>query len=121
MDENALKDRLRDWATAYGGEQFQRLGYSSGERIAAPVQASPSAAPSPADEIERVVQCMEQSGRWRESRVLRAEFFLAGLPEPERLHRLGRIGITIGRSAYYAYLASAKAFVGGALAYRAAA
>jgi len=46
--------------------------------------------------------------------VLRAEHFMHGLSERERLQRLSRIGVRIGRSAYYAYLKSAIAFLEGA-------
>lgn len=112
MNDATLTRHLQRWAAHYAGAQFQRLGYSSTERLA--TQPIVSADPR-ADEIERIVQAMEQAGRWKEARVLRAECFLAGLAETERLQRLNRIGLAMGRSAYYAYLGAARAFVLGAL------
>lgn len=119
MDDNELKRRLTDWAESCGGEQYRRLGYSSAERIA-------FAAPEPsthagADEIEAIVQAMEQGGRWKEARVLRAECFLASLSEVERIQRLTRIGLPMSRTSYYVFLASARSFVAGALTHRLAA
>ncbi|WP_300616082.1 hypothetical protein [Dokdonella sp.] len=119
MDDNELKRRLAEWADAYGGEQYRRLGYSSAERIA-------FAAPEPttcsgADEIESIVQAMEQGGRWKEARVLRAECFLAALSEVERIQRLTRIGLPMSRASYYIFLGSARSFICGALTHRLAA
>lgn len=118
MNDQELKQRLAQWATAFGGTQFLRLGYA--EPGALPEHGGPTApdASPEAEEIERIVRTMEQSGRWRESRVLRAEYFMAGLPEPDKLQRLARIGLTMSRAAYYTYLNSANAFVSGAIACR---
>lgn len=120
MNDIELKQRLCDWAHALGGDQFKRLGYAGA--YALPTNGG-TAPPDPAqvsdagaEEIEHIVRRMEQSGRWRESRVLRAEYFMAGLCEAERLHRLSRIGLTMSRTAYYVYLGSARAFVLGAIA-----
>lgn len=121
MNDTDLDVRLHEWAVAFGGEQFQRSGIAATERInAMPVDAV-SAVPAPAAQIEYIVQCMEHAGRWREGRVLRVQYFCAGATESERLHRLARIGITMARSAYYAYLASARSFVLGSLVYAGAA
>jgi len=68
-----------------------------------------------ATRIEHIVQHMESNGRWKEARVLRADRLLADLPEPQRLHRLARIGLRLRHSTYYAYLRSALAYVEGAL------
>lgn len=111
-DSLDLKTQLQDWASAYGGEQLARLGYAAAPALAG---ASPTCGDTDADRVERIVRRMEHQGRWREARVLRAEYFMPGLPESERLHRLARIGVSIGRSAYYAYLKSAVAFVEGAI------
>jgi hypothetical protein len=107
-----LEPQLHQWALAYGGEQFGRLGYASQEKLASATTASGVQA---ADRIETIVRRMEAQGRWKEARVLRAEVFLEGVPEAERLQRLHRSGVMIGRSAYYAYLRSACLFVEGAL------
>lgn len=119
MDDSELKRRLSEWADTYAGDQFRRLGYSSPERIAsaAPERSTRSAA----DEIEAIVQAMEQSGRWKEARVLRAECFLAALSEVERIQRLTRLGLPMSRTSYYVFLASARSFVAGALTHRLAA
>lgn len=110
----ALHKRCSQWAHAYGGDQYRRLGYSSLDRIGQP-PANDDAA-SPADQLERIVQTMEQSGRWKEARVLRAEYFLAAKPEAVRLAGLRRLGLSISRASYYIYLDAAHAFVAGALA-----
>jgi hypothetical protein len=111
-DPHDLKQQLQCWASAYGGEQLVRLGYAGADAL---VGAAPRCGDPDADRVELIVRRMENQGRWREARVLRAEYFMCGLPEGERLQRLSRIGVTIGRSAYYAYLKSAVAFVEGAL------
>lgn len=113
MTDTDIKPRLIAWAHAYAGEQFIRLGHVNGARI---VQCAPDAnGDRPEDEIERIVQRMEQSGRWRESRVLRCEYFCVSLSETERLQRLRGIGLAMSRASYYAYLSSARAFLAGAL------
>ncbi len=66
-------------------------------------------------EIEFLIQRMEQGGRWRESRVLCAEYLLPSIPEAERLARLDRDGLGISRAAYYIYLKAALAYLSGAL------
>ncbi|MHB1057264.1 hypothetical protein [Rhodanobacter sp. OR92] len=111
-DPHDPKQQLQCWASAYGGDQLARTGYAGAEALAG---TAPRCVDPEADRVERIVQRMESQGRWREARVLRAEYFMAGLPESERLQRLSRIGVSIGRSAYYAYLKSAIAFVEGAL------
>lgn len=80
-----LKQRLRAWAVAYGGEQLARFGYSSDDRLAATHTTSGD---EEADRIEHIVQRLERIGRWKEARVLRAEVFLPDLQEAERLQRL---------------------------------
>lgn len=108
-----LTQRLGQWAQALGGEQMRRAGYCSLDRI--------GEAPANDDnyvealQLERIVQAMEQSGRWKEARVLRAEYFMASLPEPIRLSRLKRLGLSLSRTSYYVYLDAARAFVSGAL------
>lgn len=118
MNDNELKQRLRQWASAFGGTQFQRLGFAADGTIV-PLDPRPQPiAPddSSSAEIERIVRCMEETGRWRASRVLRVEYFMASLSETERLQRLQRLGMAVSRTAYYTYLRSAHAFVLGALA-----
>ncbi len=61
--------------------------------------------------VEMVGQRMEVIGRWKEVRVLRTEYFMACLAEADRLLRLSRLG------SLRAYLASAHAFVEGALSH----
>lgn len=65
--------------------------------------------------IERIVQRMERQGRWKEAGVLRAESVLGDRPEQERIAHLARCNVELKRSAYYAYLKSARAFLDGAL------
>lgn len=119
--EVQLKHRLVAWARAYAGAQFRRLGHASTEALAAGRTLDLAGLDAEADEIERIVRAMEDCGRWREARVLRAEYYLAGVPEAERLQRLARIGLRINRTTYYACLGSAKAFLLGALSQRLAA
>lgn len=108
--------RLRTWAAALVGDQVQRSARTGGERIdALPDQLQ---AALEVMEVESLVQRMERSGRWKEGRVLRTEYMLAGLAERDRLAYLSRTGIAMSRASYYAYLTSAKAYVEGALAAR---
>ena len=120
MNNSDLRKRLQDWASVYGGEQYRRLGYSATDRLAAAQDVHTIAAVAvdmlnQAEQIERIVQAMEQSGRWKEARVLRAEFFMSGLSEAERLERLSRIGVGISRANYYVFLRTALAFMAGAM------
>lgn len=108
-----IASRLNEWALAYGGEQYRRLGYSSLERIGDP--AANDDVPEAAQQLEAIVRAMEESGRWKEARVLRAEYFMAALPEQVRLARLRRIGLSISRASYYVYLETAHAWLAGAL------
>ena len=115
MPECDLKQRFAQWAQTYGGEQFNRLGYSSLDRIGE-APANDDADPMPAAaQLESIVQTMEQSGRWKQARVLRAEYFMASLSEPVRLTKLRRLGLPISRASYYVYLRDAHTFVAGAL------
>lgn len=116
-DQLDIKRQLQQWAQAYGGSQFERLGYVGKDRLQRSEQPLGDTVP---DRIERIVQSMEAGSRWKEARVLRAEFFMGGLAESERLTRLSRVGLRIGRSAYYAYLNAALAFVEGAVQQHAA-
>jgi len=119
MDDIELKRRLRGWAKCYAGAQFLRLGYADGSALLS--SRDPVDPDAEAVEVDGVVRGMELCGRWREARVLRAEYFMAGLPECEKLQRLKRIGLSMHRVTYYDYLRQAKAFVMGALALRVAA
>ena len=116
MDDSELHSRLAEWAEAYAGDQFRRLGYSSTERLAE--TAAAPAQRSRAGEIEAIVHAMEQSGRWKEVRVLRAEYFLTALNAGERIQRLASIGLPISRASYHIFLSAARAFVCGALSKR---
>jgi len=111
-----MRRRFSDWAATYGGEQLARSGYAVIENIGYAL-ATPAANDDCEDaaEIERIVQTMEASGRWKEARVLRAQYFMPGLPEAIRLARLRRKGLPVSRTAYYVYLEVAHAFVAGAL------
>lgn len=111
--DNEIQQRFTEWANAYGGEQLQREGYSSLDRIGDP--SANDEEYSPARKMELIVRSMEQSGRWKEARVLRAEYFMASLPEAVRLLRLRRLGLSISRASYYIYLDAARAYVSGAL------
>jgi hypothetical protein len=110
---DTLHARLTEWAKAYGGEQFRRLGYATVERIT--LHPDVLGVPAPAAEIEQQLRRMEQLGRWREARVLRCEYLLAAKPEAERLAAVARIGLRLGRSAYYRSLHAGLAFLDGAL------
>jgi hypothetical protein len=114
--DSELRQRFAQWAIVYGGEQYRRLGFSSLERIGAPAASDEKAVS--AHELEDIVKAMETSGRWKEARVLRTEYFLASLPEKLRLNQLRRMGLIVSRASYYIYLESARAFVAGALAQR---
>jgi hypothetical protein len=93
--------RLRLWANAHGPQAAHVILGDESERAAA-------------DQVERLVQAMEQGGRWKEARVLRAEYYLPDEPESVRLTRLRRMGLPLSRAAYYIYLDAAEAFVVGA-------
>ncbi|CBA14752.1 hypothetical protein [Xanthomonas albilineans] len=107
-EPQSLEQHLQAWVNAYGGEQFTKLGYASDDRLAGASNASGDAV---ADRVEKIVQRLENIGRWKEARVLRIETFMPALPESERLARLKRDGINIGRTAYYVYLNAACAAV----------
>lgn len=113
-----MRRRFNVWASAYGGEQLARNGYAIIETIECALEMSAANDDGEASEIERIVQSMEASGRWKEARVLRAQYFMPGLPEAIRLARLRRKGLSISRAAYYIYLETAHAFVAGALSVR---
>lgn len=108
-----LNEQLRDWASAIAGDQVRRTTATGTERINADAGGALFAAN--AMRLESIVQRMEQSGRWKEARVLRTEYCMASLSEADRLARLARLGLKISRASYYAYLGSAHAFVAGAL------
>jgi hypothetical protein len=116
MADLDLKLRFTQWAESYGGEQYRRMGYASLDRIGEP--PANDDVPEGAHALERIVQAMEQSGRWKEARVLRAEYFMATLPETVRLAKLRRLGVPVSRTSYYVYLDAARAFVSGALSRR---
>lgn len=101
-----LDVRLAAWAQAYGQASHALLK----EGLPAPPALEGDVAL-----IERVVQGMEQAGRWKEARVLRCEYVLADQEECLRLARLRRIGLPMSRASYYVYLDAARAFVAGAL------
>lgn len=109
-----LHTRLISWAEAYGGDQYRRLGYASTERIT--LHPDAPGASDDAREVEMILRRMEQRGRWREARVLRCEYLLRAKPEGERFAALGRIGLRISKTCYYAHLRSALAFLDGAMA-----
>ena len=110
-DQQDIKQALQQWAQTYGGTQFERLGYVGQDRLQA---ASTVQGDAPADRVERIVQRLAARGYWKEAQVLRADCFLASLPESERLQRLSRIGLRIGRGSYYIYLKGALLFLEGA-------
>lgn len=110
-----LKRRLVQWGAVYGGEDFRRLGLPNLDRIG---EAAANDEHAGAHELERIVQAMEACGRWKEARVLRAEYFMASSSESARLAKLRRLGLALSRTSYYVYLESARAFVAGALANR---
>lgn len=113
MAQSHIDASLREWAHALAGDQVLRSQRTGTERIDQPADAVHLAADIM--RIESIVQRMAQAGRWKEAKVLRTEYFMAGLPEAEKLACLARKGTSISRASYYAYLASAKAFVEGAL------
>lgn len=108
--------RLRTWAAALVGDQVGRSTRTGAERIDA--QAHGLQVALEVMEIESLVQRMERSGRWKEGRVLRAEYMLAGLSERDRLAYLTRHGSAMSRASYYSYLASARAYMDGAFSAR---
>ena len=113
-----MRRRFAQWASAYGGEQLARNGYAIIETIACTLDTPAANDDIDASEIERIVQSMESCGRWKEARVLRAQYFMPGLPESMRLARLKRKGFAVSRAAYYIYLDAAHAYVAGALSRR---
>ena len=108
-----LHQQLCQWARAIAGDQVGRSTPNGTERIDQVHEGVNLAVE--VMRVESVVQRMEATGRWKEARVLRTEYFMAALPEADRLARLARMGLKISRASYYAYLASARAFAEGAL------
>lgn len=113
MPRTPLDAMLGTWAQALAGEQILRSQRTGTERIDQAADIARLAAD--VMRVESIVQRMAQTGRWKEARVLRTEFYMANLPETDKLACLARMGTSISRASYYAYLASAKAFVEGAL------
>lgn len=114
MPTTDTEARLRAWAAALAGQQVQRTARTGTERIDQAIEVVNIVAD--VMRIESIVQRMEAAGRWKEGRVLRTEYFMAGLPESGRLAAIARMGTPISRTSYYAYLTSARAYVEGALA-----
>ncbi|KAB7767611.1 hypothetical protein [Xanthomonas maliensis] len=115
--DTPLNQQLRSWAIAVAGDQVLRTTATGTERV--DVFSDIAQLAADAMRVESIVQCMEQTGRWKEARVLRTEYCMASLSEADRLARMARLGLKISRASYYAYLASAHAFVAGALSFAA--
>lgn len=111
--DSSLNQQLRDWAAAVVGDQVMRTTANGTERLDFADDLALLAVQ--VMRVESIVQCMESTGRWKEARVLRAEYCMGKLSESDRLSRMSRLGLKISRASYYSYLASAHAFVAGAL------
>lgn len=107
---NAVMTR---WATALANDQVKRVARTGTERIDHVLP--PDCCDEGLQAVDRILGRMEACGRWKECRVLRTEFLLAGLSEADRLAFLSRLGLRISRASYYAYLSSARAYLDGAL------
>lgn len=107
---NAVMSR---WAEQLAGDQVKRSSRTGTERIDHALP--PDCGDESLQAVDRILGRMEACGRWKECRVLRAEFLLAGLSEADRLAFLSRLGLRISRASYYAYLSSARAYLDGAL------
>lgn len=107
--------RLREWAVAAGGEQLQRLGYAAIEAIRTTPAANDPDWPVEAWRIAGILDRMARDGRAKEAKVLAVEYLSPGLTEAERLKRLRREGLSVGRTAYYIYLDAAHAYVQSAI------
>ena len=118
---NDVTERIRHWATETGGDQMQRLGYAAIEAISGRSAANDGdynpAAHAPTSLVERAIQQLRRDGREKEWQVLRTHYLTPGLTESERLQRLRREGLAIGRTAYYIYLDAAHAYVSAALSF----
>ena len=111
-----LRGAFVRWATVYG-EPAPKLSASMIENIGHALR-TPAANDDDAAQIERIVRSMEASGRWKEARVLRAQYSLPHISEALRIRALKRRGLDISRTAYYVYLDAAHAYVSGALSMR---
>lgn len=113
-----MRRRFNVWASAYGGEQLARNGYAIIEKVTCALETPAANDDGEASEIESIVQAMEETGRWKEARVLRIHFFMALLPESEKISMLKRRGLPLSRASYYIFLDAARAYVEGALSQR---
>ena len=111
--DSDLKHLLAEWGRACGGEQCQRLGFASLERIREPA-ANDDAAPN-VHRVQRAVQGLQAIGRWKEARVLTVEYLQPATDEARKLAVLESLGVSMSRASYYAYLNAAQLFVAGAL------
>ena len=108
-----LAQRLTRWAEGHC-HAHGRLSLDILQAVAS-AAANDADAPTDAD-VDSVVKRMLAVGRWKEARVLLVEYAMADASEALRLHRLGRLGLPISRSAYYVYLDAAHASLEVALA-----
>lgn len=109
--------RIRQWASAVGGEQLQRLGYAAIEAIRATPAANDPEIDVGTAQLARIIEQMAIDGWTKEALVLEVHYLSEGLSEGERLKRLSRKGLTSSRAAYYIYLNTAHAYVCAALSF----
>lgn len=111
--DNDLKGMLTAWGRACGGEQCQRYGVASVERIRDPA-ANDGATPDVL-RVQRAVQGLQAIGRWKEARVIAVEYMQPSANEANKLAVLEKLGVNVSRASYYAYLHAAQLFVAGAM------
>lgn len=114
---NDVTDRIKQWATALGGDQMQRLGYAAIEAIRGERAANDPDCSIDPNLIEDILASMAEDGFVKQARVLRVHYLAPGLSEADRLQRLRREGLSLSRAAYYIYLDAAHAYVSGALSF----
>lgn len=114
---DTIANRIRQWAIEAGGDQLQRLGYAAIEAIRSTPAANDPDYSVDAARIAAILERMQAGGRIKEAQVLREHYMTPGLTEADRIQRLRRAGLSLGRTAYYIYLDAAHAYVEGAIAF----
>lgn len=114
-----LETRLEGWASEYGGGRYERVGWPGRSFLATMVKyhgRAPQglateviAIGTPADEVEKAVAELERSvDGYKPGRVLRAEYWMPGAPEEQKLQALRAAGLPMSRQGYYGYLKLAR-------------
>ncbi len=117
MTPAEVANQIRQWAIAAGGEQLQRLGYAAVEAIRSTPPANDPDYDIQASQIAAILDQMRRDGWTKEALVLSVHYLSEALTEGERIARVRREGLQVGRTAYYIYLNTGHAYISAALSF----